>query len=86
MKTMNMEFYSEEFARVSDFPLAVTLATKFPVLAIDKVDPRRACFLFRHTGELDKIVEAYHRRELRIEPQEYHLRSRELKSRLYATV
>lgn len=80
---MRMRNLNENYFRVSDFPLAVALAISFPIEAVDRRDPRRACFLFEHSDRLDCLVTAYHRRELRVEPQEYHLRSKELKARLY---
>lgn len=79
-----MGMNTEEFYSVSDFPLAVSLAVWLPIESIDKKNPRRACFLFRQNEELNQLVESYHKRKLRIEPQEFFLRSRELKSLLYS--
>lgn len=75
---------TENLYRVSDFPLAVSLAVWLPVEGIDKGDTQRAYFLFQRSDELNKLVDTYRKRQLRIEPQEFFLRSKELKALLYA--
>lgn len=79
METITCNYY-----RTSDFPLAVCLAIWSPIIAVDREDPKRALFLFERSDHLDRLIEAYQRRELRVDPHEYHLRSKELKARLYA--
>lgn len=75
---------AENFYRVSDFPLAVSLAIRLPVEGIERSDTHRAYFLFQRSDELEQLVDTYRKRQLRIEPQEFFLRSRELKALLYS--
>ncbi len=74
----------DDFFRTSDFPLIVTASLSFPIESVDQTNPRRTVFLFRHCEELDDLVAAYHRRELRIEPQDFFLQSKAIKARIYA--
>lgn len=73
---------NEVFA-TSDFPLAVTLAVWFPVLAIDRSDPRRARFEFRRSAELEEAIDEFHQDVIRIEPKSFYLSMKALKGRLY---
>jgi hypothetical protein len=73
----------ESVYRVSDFPLVVSLAVSFPILSVERDDPRRVHFLFEQSDALAKLVEAYNRRELRIEPQLFYHTMKSVKSRLY---
>jgi hypothetical protein len=69
----------------SDLALATALSLWFPIETIDKTtDPHRAIFLFKRDEELDRLLEAYWRRELKVEPQAYFNQLKLIKSRLYS--
>ena len=78
---MSME--QDNFYRTSDFSLAAALAVWLPIEAVDHTDARRAYFIFRQTTELKNLIESYHRRDLRIEPQSYFQAIKSIKARLY---
>jgi hypothetical protein len=65
-----------------DLSLATTISLFFPLEAIER-DGTRARFLFKREDGLDKIIEAYWRRDLKVEPQSYFQQLRFIKTRLY---
>ena len=69
----------------SDLALATAISLWFPIEAIDKTtDPHKAIFLFKRNENLDRLIEAYWRRELKVEPQAYFNQLKLIKSRLYS--
>lgn len=74
---------ANNFYQTSDFSLAATLSVWVPLVAVDRTNPRRSCFLFERSQELDTLVEAFHQRQLSVEPQTYYGAIRALKARLY---
>ncbi|MBI2038908.1 MAG: hypothetical protein HYT22_01330 [Candidatus Niyogibacteria bacterium] len=75
---------SKDFYRTADLALAAALSLFVPLEAIDKTDYRRAYFVFPHSEELDELVAAFWRKELKVEPQAYFDELRAIKTRLYA--
>lgn len=74
-----------DFYKTSDLSLATVLSLYFPINSIDRTDQYKAYFLFkRDNDELDQMVEAFWRGELRIDPQMYFNQLKAIKSRLYA--
>lgn len=67
----------------SNLHLAATICLSFPLDHIDRNNPQRCHFVFKRERELDTHLEAYWRKELRIEPQAYSEQLRHLKTRLY---
>ena len=81
---MHMRVLTEQdFFRTSDFCLAATLAVWLPLASVDRSNPRRTAFIFERSAELDELLEAFHKRDLRVEPQEFYSAVRLVKSRLY---
>ncbi len=71
--------------QVSDFPLAVTLATLgFQLLEVDRTNPGRVQFCFKLDTKMEETVQAFWRGELRLEPKALFLNHKSLKSRLYS--
>lgn len=82
---MNMQLLqSNDFYRTADLALAAAISISVPLEAIDKTDYRRAYFVFPHTEELEELVAAFWRKELKVEPQAYFDQLRAIKTRLYA--
>ncbi len=70
----------------SDFPLGVTLLSLgFSLESISREDSRRASFYFQREESLDKTVQAFWRDDLRIEPKQFYLNQKLLKSRIFET-
>lgn len=82
---MNMQILqSNDFYRTADLALAAAISIFVPLEAIDKTDYRRAYFVFPYTEELEELVAAFWRKELKVEPQAYFDQLRAIKTRLYA--
>jgi len=65
----------------SDLALAAALSLFYPLEAIDHRNPR-AEFLFKRDDQLDKLIEAFWRGEMRVSPQAYFYQLRLIKTRL----
>lgn len=68
----------------SDLALATAISLWYPIDAIDRQNPRKASFLFKRNAKLNELLEAYWKRELKIEPQEYFNQLKAIKARLYS--
>lgn len=75
---------SKDFYRTADLALAAAISIFVPLEAVDKTDSRRAYFIFPQSEELDELVAAFWRKELKVEPQAYFDQLRAIKTRLYA--
>jgi len=73
-----------DFYETSDLALATAISLWYPIDAIDKQNPRKATFLFKRDEKFDELLEAYWKRELKIEPQEYFNQLKAIKARLYS--
>lgn len=79
MKRVNLDNYYS----TSDLALATTISLWFPLEVVDKTNPSRAIFLFKKEVGLGEMVEAFWRKELKIEPQAFFSQLKFIKSRLY---
>ena len=68
----------------SDLALATAISLWYPIDVIDRQNPHKATFLFKRNERLDETIEAYWRRELKVEPQAYFDQLRTIKTRLYS--
>lgn len=73
----------ESYYSTSDLALATVISLWYPIEAIDKVNPRKAQFLFKRDASLDQLIEAYWKDELKIEPKAYFNQLKIVKARLY---
>jgi len=73
-----------DFYETSDLALATAISLWYPIDAIDKQNPHKATFLFKRDEKFDELLEAYWKRELKIEPQEYFNQLKAIKARLYS--
>ena len=76
---------SKDFYQTTDLACAAAVSPFLPVEAIDKTNPRRAYFVFRKSEELDRLLEAFWNRELKVESRAYFDQLKALKTRLYET-
>lgn len=67
----------------SDLALATTISLFYPVEALDRQNPHKAQFLFKRNEELDQLIEAYWKGELKVNPAAYFQQLKIIKSRLY---
>lgn len=67
----------------SDLPLVVTLALSHPIASVNNDNPKRIQFSFLATPHLQQLVSEYLRGEVRIEPREFFMQMRNVKSLLY---
>lgn len=74
---------SNEYYESSDLSLATTLSLYYPLEAIDRKNPQKALFIFKRDQQMDKLIEAYWRGEIKVNPQEYFNALKNMKSRLY---
>jgi len=71
--------------KTSDFPLAITLITLgFPLDNISKPSSGRMEFIFDREEELDNAIQSFWRDEIRVEPKQFYLNQKLLKSRIMA--
>ena len=75
---------TNEYFSTSDLALATAISLCYPIDVIDKINPRKASFLFKRNDKFDELLEAYWKRELKIEPQEYFNQLKAIKARLYS--
>lgn len=75
--------YEKDFYQTTDLACAAALSLFLPVEAIDKTNPRRAYFVFRKSEELDRLLEAFWSRQLKVESRAYFDQLKALKTRLY---
>ncbi len=73
---------NEEY-RTSDLACAAAVSLFIPLQGLDKLDPRRAQFIFKRTEKLDSLIDSFQRRELNVEPRAYFDQIKALKTRLY---
>lgn len=69
----------------SDLALAATISIYFPIVVIDKQDPRKAQFVFDRSKNLSELVDKYWKKELLVEPRTYFDQLKALKNRLYSS-
>ena len=76
----------EQFLKLSDLPLASACSCLgFRVVAIERsATSKRGVFVFEKSADIEKVVQDYWARALRVIPQDYFAAIRDLKSRLYS--
>lgn len=72
-----------DFYRTTDLALATAIYLFYPLETIEKQNPRKAQFTFKHKKGLDELIEKYWKGELKVEPQAYFNALRIIKARLY---
>lgn len=72
-----------DYYSTPDLALATVISLSYPIEVIDKQNPHKALFLFKREQGLERLIEAYWRKELTIEPQAFFGQLKNLKARLY---
>jgi hypothetical protein len=73
----------DDYYSTSDLALATAISLWYPIQTIDRTDPHKSIFFFKRDENLDRLIEAYWRRELKVEPQAYFSQLKAIKARLY---
>jgi hypothetical protein len=69
--------------KTPDLALATTLAL-FANFVIERIGNNRALFVFEKNERTEQIIGKYWNKELKVEPQEFFLQLKAIKSRLYS--
>ncbi|HUD09984.1 MAG TPA: DUF5659 domain-containing protein [Patescibacteria group bacterium] len=72
-----------EHYQTSDLALSAFLNLYFPIDSLDKTYPNKTIFLFKRSKELESLIEAYWKRKVQVNPQDYFSAIKNVKSRLY---
>jgi len=80
MKDENTYFES------SDLPLITTISLFYPIDSIDRRNPQRIVFHFKRDNNLDRLIEAYWKKQIKIEPQAYFNQLSVIKTRIYSKI
>ena len=81
MKNENLNV--NEYYASSDLALVTAISLWYPIEAIDKTNPRKAQFLFKRDENLDQLIEAYWKNEIKVSPIAYFQQLKIIKARLY---
>jgi len=82
---MNIKRLSlNEYYESSDLALVTTISLFQPLEAIDRTNPHKALFIFKRDTHLEKLIEAYWKDEIRVNPREYFNALKSMKARLYS--
>ena len=70
----------------SDLALAAVVSLYFPIVIVDKENPRKAQFVFNRSKNLRELVDNYWNGKLLVEPRKYFDSIKALKARLYDNI
>jgi len=68
----------------SDLLLATVVSLHFPIEATEKTNEGKIIFYFKRSSELDKLIELFWKKQLKIEPQLLFYQLKFLKSFIYS--
>jgi len=81
---MNKLLKNNEYFQTSDLTLASCLITiGFALEVLDKAIPSKVQFIFKKDKSLERTIQAYWLKELKLEPQAFSANQKMLKTRLY---
>ena len=72
-----------DYWQTSSLPLVATISLYYPIVTIDKRDPRRAIFSFERDERLIQLVQDFWNNQLKVNPRKYFDQIKFIKSRLY---
>lgn len=72
-----------DYFSTQDIYTATVLSLFFPIDSFDFSDPKKILFLWKRDQALDDVLEAYYRKELKLEPQAVLHQYKDLRTRLY---
>ena len=69
----------------SDLAIVAAISLYFPIIEVDKTNPRKAEFIFERNLKLESLLDKYWKKELLIEPRAYFDQLKAIKARLYGS-
>ena len=81
---MSIKATEHNLYKTADLGLATTLSLSFPIIAIDRNNPRKVLFVFNQPEELISFVDRYWRGEVVVEPQLFTNQLKNIKTRIYS--
>ena len=60
-----------EYYSTSDLNLATVISLSYPLNSIERLSDKKVAFVFKQEEGLDQLVEAFWRRETKVEPNQY---------------
>jgi len=78
-----VKFKINDYYETSDLALSAFLSLFFPIDSLDRTNPGKTLFLFVRSPELEKLIEAFWKRKVQVNPQDYFSAIKNIKSRLY---
>lgn len=80
---MNIKTGHEAFTS-SDLAIVAVLSLHYPIVEVDKTNPKKAQFVFERNSKLDSLLNQYWDKKLLVEPRAYFDALKAIKTRLYA--
>jgi len=74
---------NNDYYVTSDLALAATISLWYPLEAIDRTNPYKSQFMFMRSENLDELIEAFWRNELKVNPLAYFNQLKNIKTRLH---
>ncbi|QQG43969.1 MAG: hypothetical protein HYW86_03845 [Candidatus Roizmanbacteria bacterium] len=71
-------FISQELSLV-----AALIAWDFPLIDIDKTNPKKMSFIFYNSSKLQKAIQSYWNESVKVSPKKYFYALKDVKSRIY---
>ena len=81
---MKMKKEKEDYFETNDLALTTAISLFCSIEAVDKSNERRVFWKFKRNEKLSRILDAYYRRELRVDPAAYFEQLSFIKTRLYS--
>lgn len=67
----------------SDLALAGVITLSFPLMGLDRKNPRRVFFIFGNDSEIYQLAEDFFNADIKVEPLAYFHAIKTLKARIY---
>lgn len=82
---MNKDITKNKYLHTFDIGLSAVIISKgYPLISVDKSNPKKVQFVFQKSNKLNSIVENYWSKTLEIEPQTLLSNLKMLKNRIYS--
>jgi len=78
------QYKNKKYFQTTSLALAGAINIYYPVVEVDKTNPKESVFIFPDSEELQSIVKTFWDRTLSISPMEYFQSLKEVKTRLYS--
>lgn len=72
-----------DYYSTSDLALATAISLWHPIEVIDRTNPNKAEFLFKREDGIDKVIEAFWKRQLKIDALTFFNQLKAVKAQLY---